>query len=1090
MHRIVNAVIHRNPLRLIKISLIIFICLLFTNVYSQGNGELFEVQEIAITAVQNISQQGVLNNIDRQIGNAIILRNRYLKTSFWNIVEDNNPDSPKELLILNLFPDLVIPATSESIERRGEFQFTWKGKVEGIQNTQVVIVVDHDEIAANIWILDRLIQIRPIGDGIHTINEINQSAFPPELAPQAVDLPGEDGAKSKSVPQSEKSATVTPYIDMMIVYTADAAAASSNIEQEIQLGVDELNVIYKNSGILQRARLVHTEQINYNESGSLSTDRNRLQNPSDGFMDDVHSLRDTYGADLVSLWVADGGGGCGIAYIMTTVGPGAESIGFNVCALGCATGNLTFAHELGHNMSARHDRHVDPTQNSPYGYNHGYTNVNESWRTVMAYNNACSDAGGSCHRLPYFSNPDTTHPFTGSAMGIPGGDPVGADNRQTLNNTAATVEAFRTLGTFLSATPAAANASSVAQSVSIDISNIGSGTMNWSASVTSGNSWLSITSGSSGSGNGTIELSLDENSASGDRGGVVEITSPEAVNSPVEVLITQFGAQAYATLPYQTGFESGSLDEFWRVVNSAPVGQVQVSTANGPHSGNFHLTMDVSASGEYVVNEAWLCLDLSGTAEAELDFWWKDVGDETHVKDAVYFSDDGGATFQTVHQFWSHAFDGWTNFVLDIDELAGASGLALTDKFIIKFSHMDNFPLTSDGFAFDDISVSGTGAQNIDLEMAIGWNMIGRPLDVADSSVTALYPSAEASSLFGWDGTYSPETEIAACRGYWLRYLAETTETIAGTPRNSCSIELVEGWNMIAGPSCSVPVTSIGDPDGVIITGTIFGWSGTYFGASTIEQGKGYWVRANNGGTITLACAENISKLQRVEAIDDLSRESALMIKDANGASQKLYFNVPIQNEAQKLRYSMPPIPPAQLFDARFEDGYRAIGEVEGIISLQTRHFPVRITTSNLIVKGDAKYLLQEVIGVEIITSHVLKDGEEVVITNPAVRKLQLRLLEGTAPTTFAVAQNFPNPFNPTTEIQYAIPQPENVTLEIYNSVGQKVRTLVSQQQEAGIYTVTWNATNDAGKRVGSGVYFYHVTAGSQQSIKKMLLIK
>ena len=96
-----------------------------------------------------------------------------------------------------------------------------------------------------------------------------------------------------------------------------------------------------------------------------------------------------------------------------------------------------------------------------------------------------------------------------------------------------------------------------------------------------------------------------------------------------------------------------------------------------------------------------------------------------------------------------------------------------------------------------------------------------------------------------------------------------------------------------------------------------------------------------------------------------------------------------------------------------------------------------------------------------------------------------------TLPTTFALADNFPNPFNPATTIKYALPQAADVELTVYNVVGQVVRTLVAEHQSAGRYVVEWDATNDNGRSLSSGIYFYRLQAGSEfHEVKKMLLLK
>ena len=93
-------------------------------------------------------------------------------------------------------------------------------------------------------------------------------------------------------------------------------------------------------------------------------------------------------------------------------------------------------------------------------------------------------------------------------------------------------------------------------------------------------------------------------------------------------------------------------------------------------------------------------------------------------------------------------------------------------------------------------------------------------------------------------------------------------------------------------------------------------------------------------------------------------------------------------------------------------------------------------------------------------------------------------------PESFSVAQNYPNPFNPSTEISYALPEAGNVNVEIYNILGQQVKTLVNEFQDAGSYTVTWGGDDQTGSTVASGVYFYRVTAGQYKDVKKMVLMK
>ena len=101
---------------------------------------------------------------------------------------------------------------------------------------------------------------------------------------------------------------------------------------------------------------------------------------------------------------------------------------------------------------------------------------------------------------------------------------------------------------------------------------------------------------------------------------------------------------------------------------------------------------------------------------------------------------------------------------------------------------------------------------------------------------------------------------------------------------------------------------------------------------------------------------------------------------------------------------------------------------------------------------------------------------------------------ESGMPSSFALKQNFPNPFNPETTISYRISAGSEVSLEIYDTLGQKVRTLVQEHKSPGNYNVVWNAKNESGQTVSSGIYFYTLKAKSASGVffdkRKMLLIR
>lgn len=93
-------------------------------------------------------------------------------------------------------------------------------------------------------------------------------------------------------------------------------------------------------------------------------------------------------------------------------------------------------------------------------------------------------------------------------------------------------------------------------------------------------------------------------------------------------------------------------------------------------------------------------------------------------------------------------------------------------------------------------------------------------------------------------------------------------------------------------------------------------------------------------------------------------------------------------------------------------------------------------------------------------------------------------------PRDYTLSQNYPNPFNPETHFDYYLPNAGMVEVSIYNVLGTKIKTLVSQYQAAGSYSVTWYGDSDTGEKIASGVYFYKLTSGEFSETRKMMLLK
>jgi hypothetical protein len=93
-------------------------------------------------------------------------------------------------------------------------------------------------------------------------------------------------------------------------------------------------------------------------------------------------------------------------------------------------------------------------------------------------------------------------------------------------------------------------------------------------------------------------------------------------------------------------------------------------------------------------------------------------------------------------------------------------------------------------------------------------------------------------------------------------------------------------------------------------------------------------------------------------------------------------------------------------------------------------------------------------------------------------------------PGEFAISQNYPNPFNPATTLRIQLPRLSDVKLVIYNTLGQKVRTLVNGKLSAGYHDFVWDGSNDLGQLIASGIYIYRFEAGEYRQTKKMILLR
>ena len=240
----------------------------------------------------------------------------------------------------------------------------------------------------------------------------------------------EIGDDITSPPILRSAAAYDCKIRVLVLYTPSAQTMVSNIKNTVLTAVAFANQSFVNSQINYQIELVYAGQTNYTESGDTHIDLSYFRGIGDGFMDEVHTLRNKYSADVCVLLINDTIY-CGLA---TGIGVTEDKAFCVVSAFGtCATTNYSFGHEIGHLLGCDHDP-LNESPNNLFTYSHGYVNPSKTWRTIMAYKPENID---NCPRLRCWSNPNVTHE----------GEPVGTtathNNARVWNERSNTVMSFR-----------------------------------------------------------------------------------------------------------------------------------------------------------------------------------------------------------------------------------------------------------------------------------------------------------------------------------------------------------------------------------------------------------------------------------------------------------------------------------------------------------------------------------------------------------------------------------------------------------------------------------------------------------------------
>ncbi len=291
---------------------------------------------------------------------------------------------------------------------------SWCGTIDnGTDYGDVNMVVNGDELVAHIQIGSRIFALTPLGKDLHAFYEVDSSMMPKEECEHGRE-PNYDYTPS-TAPKFENEdmlwdeiglpkATGECKIRVLIGFTTSAQNQYTSILAQLVNQVNLANAAYDNAQVGFNIEMALAYNVGYAETGNLGTDLDRWEFTNDGFMDEVHSNRTLFDADMCALIVNDGGGLANL------------SLDYDKTFSVTGTGNFnvfTFHHELGHNMLCTHDL-LNPSQpgSAPYaGYGEPTTSC---FRTILAYQEACGTPGFSCPRVNVFSRSVGTYNCSGT----------------------------------------------------------------------------------------------------------------------------------------------------------------------------------------------------------------------------------------------------------------------------------------------------------------------------------------------------------------------------------------------------------------------------------------------------------------------------------------------------------------------------------------------------------------------------------------------------------------------------------------------------------------------------------------------------
>lgn len=359
-----------------------------------------------------------------------------------------------------------------------------------------------------------------------------------------------------------------------------------------------------------------------------------------------------------------------------------------------------------------------------------------------------------------------------------------------------------------------------------------------------------------------------------------------------------------------------------------------------------------------------------------------------------------------------------------------------------------------------------------------GWNLLSLPVNPSSAFYRNVFKKSVNIPVLFTQSQYQQEQNLRPGIGYFIKYADEDVDRSVSGSRlyrindETFPVDLYEGWNTIGSLSRPLGIEAIGlipVSAGVFptIEGDIYGYvtDRGYQPVSEVVPGLGYWVKVKGRAKLDMSLNKGTGIDFRAMRESVIATSTKVTINDNASKSNDLYI---VENGELATRnfFELPPVPPTGVFDVRFGSNQYVDDVVNPMIRLQGATFPVELTVNNPL----RSYTVTNAITGEFLGTINSNTNNTVVITDRSASAIRLNAVE----EAIAGVSVMPNPVAINGSLEYTITEAGNVSVTLYNAVGEEIEMLVNETKLAGTYSVDLNAAS-----LAPGRYIVKLVNGS-----------